>query len=302
MKRFLFAFLVFPCLAFAQDFTVRRIDMGIITTGIGWASCSHTLKTDGTHSTSGGFLCNFGTIDAANYEIGIIHYSGSGGQTARVTTDSTTTLTCTNCSSSSTIAFSNPLISPTSLSQDGDFKFGGTIAVAAGQTAGLYRGILNVRIQIGSNYENISLPIEVTIRGGSSIPTIVPVADQDLSFGTIASGKAYSVTVGTDGTRTSTNPSALLPGGTVQQGIFMLNNTSTSSSANITSLSMNTNVTLSNGTDNISLVLTTSPALSSIKSVPANTKYPINVGGTLQMQGGESAGTYSGAYTLTVNF
>ncbi len=301
MKRLLFALLVFPCLAFAQDFTVQRIDMGIITTGLGWASCNHTLNTDGTHSTSGSVLCNWGTIDAASYEIGIIHYSGSGGQTARVTTDSTTTLTCTNCSSSETITFSNPLVSPTSLSQDGDFKFGGTIVVGAGQTAGLYRGILNVQIQIGDTYQNISLPIEVTIRGGTSIPTIVPVADQDLSFGAISAGGAYSVTVDTDGTRTSTNPSALLSGGTVQQGIFTLNNTS-NNSANITSLSMDTNVTLSNGTNNISLILTTNPALSSIKSVPANTKYHINVGGTLQMQGGESAGTYQGNYTLTVNF
>ena len=300
MKRFLFAFLVFPCLSFAQDFTVQKIDMGIITTGIGLAQCNHTLKTDGTHSTSGSWLCNIGTIDAAGYEVGIIHYANSGGQTAQVTTDSTTTLTCVDCSSSATIAFSTPLVSPTSLNRDGDFKFGGTIAVASGQTAGLYRGILNVRIQIGSNYENISLPIQVTIRGGTSIPSIVPVSDQDLSFGKIAAGRAYSVTVGTDGTRTSTDPSVLLPGGTVQQGIFTLNNTS-NRSANVTSVTMNTNVTLSNGTDSISLTLTTSPALSSIKSVPANTKYPVNVGGTLQMTGNESGGTYSGTYNITVN-
>lgn len=301
MKRFLFAFLVFPCLSFAQDFTVQKIDMGIITTGIGLAQCNHTLNTNGTHSTSGSWLCNIGTIDAAGYEVGIIHYSGSGGQTAQVTTDSTTVLSCVNCSSSKTITFSNPLVSPTSLSQDGDFKFGGTIAVASGQEAGLYRGVLNVRIQIGSHYENISLPIQVTIRGGTSIPSIVPVSDQDLSFGKIAAGRAYSVTVGTDGTRTSTDPSVLLPGGTVQQGIFTLNNTS-NRSANVTSVTMNTNVTLSNGTDNISLTLTTSPALSSIKSVPANTKYPVNVGGTLTMTGNETAGTYLGSYTLMVNY
>ncbi len=301
MKRFLFIFLVLPNLVFAQDFTAQRIDMGIITTGLGLASCNHTLNTNGTHSTSGGWLCNLGTIDAASYEVGIIHYANSGGQTAQVTTDSATTLSCVNCSSSATIAFSNPLINPTSLNRDGDFKFGGTIAVASGQAAGLYRGVLNVRIRIGDNYHNISLPIEVTIRGGTSIPTIVPVADQDLSFGKIAAGRAYSVTVGTDGSRTSTYPAALLPGGTVQQGVFTLNNTS-NRSANITSLSMNTNVTLSNGTNNISLTLTTNPALSSIRSVPANTKYPINVGGTLEMQGNEAAGTYSGTYTLTVSF
>ena len=233
--------------------------------------------------------------------MGVIHYVNSGGQTAQVTTDSTTTLSCVNCSSAATITYSSPLVNPTQLSGDGDFKFGGTIAIGRSQTAGVYRGVLNVRIRIGNNYENISLPIQVTIRGGTSIPNVVPVSDQDLSFGTIAAGSAYSVTVGTDGSRTSTNPAALLPGGTVQEGIFYLSNTSNNNATSV-SVTMNTNVTLSNGTDNISVSLTTNPSLSSVTSVPKNSRSYIYVGGTLQMLGGESAGTYSGTYTLTVDY
>ena len=111
---------------------------------------------------------------------------------------------------------------------------------------------------------------------------------------------AYTVTVGTDGTRTSTKPAAVIAGGTVQQGIFSLNNT-TSGAMNVNGVTLDSNITLSNGTSNIAATLASSPSVSSITNVAKGKTY-INVGGTLTMTGNETGGTYQGNYTLTVNY
>ncbi|MBR6409703.1 MAG: DUF4402 domain-containing protein [Alphaproteobacteria bacterium] len=132
------------------------------------------------------------------------------------------------------------------------------------------------------------------------LSSIIVTNDQSLSFGTILVDGAYSVTVGTDGTRTSTNPAALAAGGVVRPGIFSLSNT-TSGSMSITSAVMDSNIVLSNGTSNISATLVSSPNVSSLTSIPKGKTY-VNVGGTLQMTGSETGGTYQGNYTLTVNY
>lgn len=140
--------------------------------------------------------------------------------------------------------------------------------------------------------------VRATLVDGLS--SIIVTNDQSLSFGTILVDGAYSVTVGTDGTRTSTNPAALAAGGVVRPGIFSLNNT-TSGSMSITSAVMDSNIVLSNGTSNISATLVSSPNVSSLTNIPRGNTY-INVGGTLQMTGSETGGTYQGNYTLTVNY
>ena len=298
MKK-IFAYILFvllPSFALGQTLVATEsVDMGIIAyvnqpsqgqVRLDANTCSYNPSTGAS-------------IRKANPICGIVHYLPESSGQAKPVNNKETTLTCVNCASSScSINYRADRIYPSGLNSEGDFNYGGTITIPANCLAGVYTGVLDAEVKKGSTYYRCNIPIQVTLV--NDLNSIIATSEQNLSFGTILVDGAYTVTVGTDGTRTSTKPAAVIAGGTVQQGIFSLNNT-TSGAMNVNGVTLDSNITLSNGTSNIAATLASSPSVSSITNVAKGKTY-INVGGTLTMTGNETGGTYQGNYTLTVNY
>lgn len=308
MKRFAFyMFLVlFSKTVFAEvTLTQTQImDFGTICHLQKTYQATIILTTNNTYSNAGSGST---VISKSGPLSGIINYAlSNGNDKVTAVRTATTSLSCVNCADSSCALTVNSLsVNPQGQTtikggSSANFNWGGTLIIPSGGCpAGVYEGVVQVSFtKQGGSSESINMAIRATLV--DEMKSIIVSADQNLSFGTILADGSYNVTIGTDGTRTSTNPGALSPGGTFRQGVFSLNNT-TSGAVRVNGVTMDTNITLSNGVSDISAVLTSSPSVASISSV-AKGKTNINVGGTLQMHGGESAGTYNGIYTLTVNY
>ena len=302
---FLIVLFLFPQIAFAQHTAtqIQILDFGILCHINKQMRATVIVATDGSYSGSGSGPT---VITKANPQKGIVQYAVTGNAQITPVRTATTSLSCINCAEpcSNSISLTSLSVNPQSKqhlkNSSVDFSYGGTLIIESGGCpSGVYEGVLPLTFTSNSGTPaTCNLTVRATLV--DDLSSIVISNDQNLSFGTILVDGAYSVTVSTAGARTSTNASALAAGGTVQQGIFSLNNT-TGAAKSVTSVTLDSNITLSNGTSNISATLTSSPAVSSITSVSAGRTY-INVGGTLQMTGSESGGTYNGNYTLTVNY
>ncbi len=163
-------------------------------------------------------------------------------------------------------------------------------------------GNANVSFKHGSDVvASVSLPI--TIRIVSELPPIIVSKTQDMNFGQVSSNQSHDVTINPNGCGiSSTYPAGIISASGAKCGIFTLKNEGSSAQA-LTSVTLPSSVTLSGSNGGtMSLDITSYPAVSSITSVPASTTTSVNVGGTLHVLSSNVAGTYTGNYTITVNY
>ncbi len=190
------------------------------------------------------------------------------------------------------------------------FHIGTRIMAGAMANFGSYEGTCSGSLSFNLGYKSsgtlyymgdITLPIHV--RFTRQLSPIEVSKTQDLNFGTISTTSAHNVTINPNGCNiSSTVPSGLISTASARCGIFTIKNEGSSAQA-LTSVTLPSSVTLSGSNGgSFSVDVTSSPNVSTISSVGANTTLSVNVGGTLHVLGGEPVGTYTGNYTITVNY
>ncbi len=124
------------------------------------------------------------------------------------------------------------------------------------------------------------------------VTAISIAAVQSLEFGSIGNA-ANTVTIDTAGTRTATDATQLA-GGAPQAARF----TVTGNGAAAFTVTLPASTTITNGTDNLTVNNFTHNAPATLTAGTAN----FDVGADLVIVGGESAGAYTGTFTVTVNY
>jgi len=141
-----------------------------------------------------------------------------------------------------------------------------------------------------------AMAADVTGTANASVVQAIEITENtQMSFGTIAStGTAGTVVLAPAGGTTATNVTELA-GGTAAAAQFTV---SGGDSAAYT-LTLPTSTTLSNGSETMAVSSFTENATETLNGSGSET---FNVGATLAVGAAQAAGTYSGTYTVTVNY
>lgn len=181
---------------------------------------------------------------------------------------------------------------------------GGRVDIPANCGTGLFTGVITVRVRNknknGTLYDTKTMPILLRIVSDFSAFTVTNA--QNMNLGTLSVNSAHNVTLNPQTcTISSTVPSGILISNTARCGIINVANSNQTPSS-VTSIQLPSSITLSGSVSGtMTLDITSYPEVSSITSVASGTT-PIYIGGTLHVLGTEVPGTYSGNYTLTVNY
>ena len=225
---------------------------------------------------------------------------------------SSTTLTCiADCSGSCTITYRATLTNAGSnVSAGGRWGsyVGGKISIPRNCGSGTFTGTINVAVYNDNNYSQGTTKYDektmsMTLKLVDALKPIVVSKTQDMNFGQVSSNQSHDVTINPNGCSiSSTYPAGIISASGAKCGIFTIKNEGASAQA-LTSVTLPSSVTLSGSNGGtMSLDITSYPAVSSITSVPASTTTSVYVGGTLHVLSSNVAGTYTGNYTITVNY
>ncbi len=181
----------------------------------------------------------------------------------------------------------NPLIGNLSNRGRKTIRVGGTLRVAAGQAAGNYTATLT----IDCGTVQATIDVLATLLAPISIST-----GGDMDFGTmVTTGTAGTVTVTPAGARSSVNVDLL--GGFSSAASFDVTG---DGGANY-SITLPSSATLSSGGNTMTVDTFTDDAGASPR-LPAGGSETFNVGATLNVGATQASGTYSGAFSVTVNY
>ena len=130
---------------------------------------------------------------------------------------------------------------------------------------------------------------------GGSCSSIGISNTQSLKFGTFATSTSGNVVISTSGNRSSSG-GVLLLGGTYQSASFNVTGTANCSY----SISLPSSTSMSNGSQSMTInSFTKNPSNGSLNSSGYQN---LDVGATLQASSGQQEGSYSGSFTVTVNY
>lgn len=135
-----------------------------------------------------------------------------------------------------------------------------------------------------------------SVNGTANATVLTPIAiaaGNTLEFGSFAGNGAGTVVVSEAGARTATGSVLLIPGGTIRQGTFTVTGTGNATFA----VTYPGSVNLSNGTETMALQVA-GAATGTLASGTAT----VNVGGTLTVAAAQAAGSYTGTYSMTVEY
>lgn len=140
--------------------------------------------------------------------------------------------------------------------------------------------------------------LAATADGTANATVLTPIgitAGDTLEFGTFSANSAGTVVVALDGSRSSTGGVLLVPGGTVRAGTF--NVTGSGNQTFAISYPGSVKLTRSGGSETMALQVS-GPATSALESGSKT----ISVGGTLTVGANQVGGSYTGTYTMTVEY
>ena len=178
---------------------------------------------------------------------------------------------------------------------------GGTLTVPANCGSGVFVG---TAVWQGTGLVEKNLTFNIRVYLNVPVPTVVVSKMQDMNFGQVSSNQSHNVTLNPNGcTISSTDPAGIISTSGVQCGIFSIANPGTSAQA-LTNVTLPSSITLdkSSGGSSMALDITSYPDVSTITTIAAGSTTNVNVGGTLHVLSTNTAGTYSGNYTITVNY
>ncbi len=242
-------------------------------------------STGGAKTVTGGAF-DFGGVDrAAQFQV----ETDTPGESLTCTLPGSITVTSGGNSMTVDTFTTNPLLSNIMPSgQDKiDVDIGATVHLAAGQAAGNYSGSFMFTCDGTSDTANVAITLLAPISISSS---------GDMDFGTmITTGTAGTVTVTPAGARSSVNVDLL--GGFPAAASFDVTG---DGNANY-SITLPSSATLSSGGNTMTVDTFTDDAGASPKLLPGGSE-TFNVGATLSVGAAQAAGTYSGTFSVTVNY
>ncbi len=242
------------------------------------------ISTAGAKSVTGG-VTDFGGIDSqAQFEV----RTTITGESITCTIPGSITLTSGSDTMTLDTFTENPALS-TLMPPGSDREFpdiGATVHLAAGQAAGNYSGTFDLTCDGVSDTANVTITVAAAISISSS---------GDMDFGEIGpTGTAGTVTVTTAGARSSVNVD--LFGGVPAAASFDV----TGDGANTYSITLPSSATLSSGGDTMTVDTFNHDAGATPTLVGGSDTF--NVGATLNVGATQASGTYSGTFSVTVNY
>ncbi len=235
-----------------------------------------------TKSVTGGAFDFGGTVRRGRFRL-----NGPGGSSYTCTLPGSITLT----SGGNTIVVdsfvtNNPLIGNLSGNGRKTIRVGGTLRVAAGQAAGNYTATLT--IDCGT--------VQATIDVTATLDAPISISSSgDMDFGTmVTTGTAGTVTVTPAGARSSVNVDLL--GGVPAAASFDVTG---EGNANY-SITFPSSATLTSGANTMTIDTFTDDAGANPRLTGGSETF--NVGATLNVGATQAAGTYSGTFSVTVNY
>jgi len=263
----------------------QRLDMDF-GSAAGDADLAGTVveSTAGAKTVTGGAF-DFGGVDrAARFEV----ETDNPGESLTCFLPSSITVTSGGNSMTVDTFTTNPLLSNIMPSGEDkiDVDIGATVHLAAGQAAGNYSGSFTFTCNGDSDTANVAITLLAPI-------SISSVGDMD--FGTMSTtGTAGTVTVTPAGVRTSVNVD--LFGGTPAAASFDV----TGEGSSTYSITLPSSATLTSGGDTMSVDTFNHDAGASPTLAGGSDTF--NVGATLNVGATQAGGTYSGPFTVTVNY
>ncbi len=240
-------------------------------------------STGGAKTVTGG-ATDFGGQDrAAQFTV-----RGTGNTSYSCTLPGSITVTSGGNSATVDTFTTNPGLSGT-LPGNGklNIDIGATVHLAAGQAAGTYSGTFTLTCDGFSDFANV----DITVLAPISIS-----ASGNMDFGTmVTTGTAGTVTVTPAGARSSVNVDLL--GGVPSAASFDVTG---DGNANY-STTLPSSTTLTSGGNTMTVDTFTDDAGVNPK-LPAGGSETFNVGATLHVGATQASGTYSGTFSVTVNY
>ena len=263
----------------------QRLDMAF-GSAAGDADVAGTvvISTGGAKSVTGG-ATDFGGVDSqGQFEL----QSDNEGESLNCTLPGSITVTSGGNTMTVDTFTSNPLLSNIMPSGEDkiDVDIGATAHLAAGQAAGNYSGSFTFTCEGDSDTANVAItllaPISISSTG-------------DMDFGTVlTTGTAGTVTVTPAGARSSVNVD--LFGGFPAAASFDV----TGASGQTYVITLPSSATLSSGGNTMTVDTFTDDAGASPTLAGGSDTF--NVGATLSVGAAQVAGTYSGTFSVTVDY
>ena len=242
------------------------------------------ISTGGAKSVTGG-ATDFGGVDSqAQFEV----ETDNPGESLTCTLPGSITVTSGGNTMTVDTFTTNPLLSNIMPSGEDkiDVDIGATVHLATGQAAGNYSGSFTFTCDGDSDTANVAITLLAPISISSS---------GDMDFGTmVTTGTAGTVTVTPAGARSSVNVD--LFGGTPAAASFDVTG---ASGANY-SITLPSSATLSSGGNTMTIDTFTDDAGATPTLSGGSDTF--NVGATLNVGATQAAGTYSGTFSVTVNY
>ncbi len=242
------------------------------------------ISTGGAKSVTGG-ATDFGGIDSqAQFEV----ETDNPGESLTCTLPGSITVTSGGNTMTVDTFTSNPLLSNIMPSGEDkiDVNIGATVHLAAGQAAGNYSGSFTFTCDGDSDSANVAITLLAPISISSS---------GDMDFGTmVPTGTAGTVTVTPAGARSSVDVDLL--GGSPAAASFDVTG---EGNANY-SITLPSSATLTSGGNTMTVDTFNHDAGASPTLVGGSDTF--NVGATLHVGATQVSGTYSGTFSVTVNY
>ncbi len=242
-------------------------------------------STAGAKTVTGG-VTDFGGVDrAAQFEI----RTDNPGESLTCSLPSSITVTSGGNSMTVDTFTTNPALSGTMPPGDDKISMfiGATVHLAAGQAAGNYKDPFTLTCE----GESAEADVIITLLAPISIST-----GANMDFGTmLTTGTAGTVTVTPAGARSSVNVD--LFGGVPSAASFDV----TGEGGENYSITLPSSTTLSSGGNTMTVDTLNHDAGASPK-LPVGGSETFNVGATLSVGAAQAAGTYSGTFSVTVNY
>ncbi len=242
-------------------------------------------STGGAKTVTGGAF-DFGGVDrAARFEV----ETDNPGESLTCTLPGSITVSSGGNSMTVDTFTTDPLLSNIMPSGEDkiDVDIGATVHLAAGQAAGNYSGSFTFTCDGDSDTANVTITVAAPISISSS---------GDMDFGTmVPTGTAGTVTVTPAGARSAVNVDLL--GGVPSAASFDV----TGDGNENYSITLPSSATLTSGGNTMTVDTFTHDAGASPK-LPVGGSETFNVGATLSVGAAQAAGTYSGTFSVTVNY
>jgi hypothetical protein len=254
--------------------------------------------SSGAKTVSGGVVDMGGTHTSASFEI-----TGDKGVAVTLTLPAAITVngpTGTMTIDALTHDCADPCLIPNSGGGKLTVNIGGTLHVGSGQPSGSYTGNFDLTADYVTNPQGGANITDAASVSATNIQAISISGNSSIDFGTFyapTSGSGGSVIIAPDGTRSSPQGKVTLAGGSPSAASFSVGGSPNTAYT----VTVSSPGTLTNGSG-ASMAIGSFTHDNTDDALPASGSETINIGASLTVPKNQASGTYTGTFTVTVDY